>query len=72
MSTLIEYRVQLGWSKAMLAQEAGVPPQTILQAENGEPISARSARKIAQALSRAFEKVIMAHHIDELRIRKEN
>lgn len=69
MPTLSEYRVQLGWSKAKLAQEAGVTPQTISQAEDGEPIALRSATKIAQALSRGFDKVIMTHHIEGLDIR---
>lgn len=71
MSTLPEYRVQLGWSKMKLAQEAGVTPQTISKAEDGEPILLRSATKIAQALSRGFDKVIMVQHIDGLNIRDE-
>lgn len=71
MPTLPEYRLQLGWSKMKLAQEAGVTPQTVSKAEDGEPITLRSARKIAQALSRGFEKVILAQHIEGLNIRKE-
>jgi len=72
MSTLLEYREQLGWSKMKLAQEAGVTPQTIGKAENGESIMLRSATKIAQALSRGFEKVILAQHVEGLNIRNES
>ena len=71
MSTLTEYRAQLGWSKVVLAKEAGVSFQVIMRAEDGEPITARSATKIAQALSRGFEKVIMAQHIEGLNVRKD-
>ncbi|HKV57070.1 MAG TPA: helix-turn-helix transcriptional regulator [Ktedonobacteraceae bacterium] len=72
MSTLPEYREQLGWSKVKLAEEAGVTPQIISKAEDGEPITFRSATKIAQALSRGFDKVIMAQHIEGVNVRKES
>ena len=72
MSTLTEYREQLGWSRATLAKEAGLTPQIIIKAEDGEPITVRSATKIAQALSRGFEKVIMAQHIEGLNVRKDS
>ena len=71
MPTLTEYRIQLGWSKAALAKQAGVSYQVILRAENGEPITAVSATWIAQALSRGLEKVIMARHIEGLNVRED-
>jgi len=72
MSTLPEFREQLGWSKVKVAQEAGVTPQTISRAEDGGPIPLRSATKIAQALSRGLDKVILAQHIEGLNIRNES
>ncbi len=71
MPTLTAYREQLGWSKAALAKEAGVSYQVIVKVENGEPITAFSATKIAQALSRGMEKIIMARHIEGLNIRED-
>lgn len=71
MPTLIAFRIQLGWSKAEFARQAGLSVQVIIKAENGEPITTRSATKIAQALSRSFEKVIMAQQIEGLNIRED-
>ena len=68
MPTLTTYRNQLGYSRPKLAMEAGVSYRTIVNAENGEPITMRSAVLIAQALSRGLEKVISAQHIEGLYI----
>lgn len=71
MPTLTVYRVQLGWSKAEFARQAELSMQVIIKAENGEPITAKSAIKIAQALSRGFDKVIMAQYIEGLNVRED-
>ena len=70
MPTLTAYRNQLGWSQVKLAMEAGLDPQVIARAENGEPITQRSAILLAQALSRALDTVIMAYHLDGLNIKR--
>jgi transcriptional regulator with XRE-family HTH domain len=72
MPTLTAYRVQLGWSKAEFARQAGLSVQVVINAENGESITARSVTKIAQALSRGLEKVIMAQHIEGLNVREDS
>jgi transcriptional regulator with XRE-family HTH domain len=72
MPTLTAYCEQLGWSRAAIAREAGVSYQVILKAENGEPITAISATRIAQALSRGLDKVIMARHIEGLNVREDS
>ena len=72
MPTLTAYREQLGWSRAELAREAGVSYRVILKVENGESITAFSATKIAQALSRGLDKVIMAQHVEGLNIREDS
>ena len=69
MPTLTAYRIQLGCSKAELARRAGVSDRVIVMAENGEPITMRSAVLIAQALSRGLEKMILAQHVEGLNIR---
>ncbi len=51
--TLQEYCDQLGWPVAELARRAGIDWRTADRAVKGEPISARAARDIAQALSAA-------------------
>lgn len=68
MSTLVTYRNQLDYSRPKLAMEAGVSYRTIVNAENGAPITTRSAVLVAQALSRGLETVILAQHVEGLNI----
>jgi transcriptional regulator with XRE-family HTH domain len=72
MPTLTAYCEQWSWSRAAIAREAGVSYQVILKAENGEPITAISATRIAQALSRGLDKVIMVRHIEGLYVREDS
>lgn len=67
--TLTEYRDNLGWSRAELAREAKLDYQTVTKAENGEQITGRSARAIADALSRGLGRTIRFQDIDGLNVR---
>lgn len=68
MTTLREYRINLGWSASKLAQEAGISPPIIRRAENGMPVQAETAKAIADALSKAYEKDIKPLDIKDLNI----
>lgn len=68
MTTLREYRVNLGWSQNELAKEAGIPQQTVKRAEDGDPIQARTAKAIADALSKAYGREIKPTEIEGLNI----
>jgi transcriptional regulator with XRE-family HTH domain len=67
--TLTEYRENLGWSRAELAREAKLDYQTVTKAENGEQITGRSARAIADALSKALGTNVKFQDIDGLSVR---
>ena len=54
MTTLRDYRVNLGWSIYRLAHEAGISRPAAANAESGQPIKAETAKAIADALSRAY------------------
>jgi transcriptional regulator with XRE-family HTH domain len=56
--TLRELRVNLGWSQHQLAIEAGLSPSIVKRAEDGMPIQARTARALADALSKAYGRTI--------------
>ncbi len=68
MTTLREYRVNLGWSQNELAKEAGTSQSIVKRAEDGEPITARIAKAIADALSKAYGQVIRPVDIEGLNI----
>jgi len=51
VSRLRELRQRLGISGAELARQAGVSPNTVLNAEHGKPIERASQRAIGEALS---------------------
>ena len=69
MTTLIGYREQLGWSRSELAREAKLDYQTVSKAESGEPITGRSARALATALSEALGETITFQQIEGLNVR---
>jgi transcriptional regulator with XRE-family HTH domain len=56
--TLREYRVNLGWSQNHLAREAGISPSIVKRAEEGAPVQARTAKALADALSRGYGREI--------------
>lgn len=66
--TMREYRVNLGWSQNQLATEAGISPSIVKRAEEGAPVQARTAKALADALSRAYGREIRPIDIDGLQI----
>jgi transcriptional regulator with XRE-family HTH domain len=67
--TLTEYRESIPMSIPELARRAGVDPQTIRNAENGQRISPRVAKGIAEALSAALGREITYRDIEGLDVR---
>lgn len=61
-------RIDLGWTQKMLAKEAGLDPTIVSRAERGVNISAPSAKKIADAFSRAYEREILVGDIEDLNV----
>lgn len=68
MSTLREYRVNLGWSMYKLAEQAGISHPSAVNAERGRPIKAETAKAIADAFSKAYGKTILPTDIEGLNI----
>jgi transcriptional regulator with XRE-family HTH domain len=66
--TLREYRVNLGWSQNQLAKEAGISPSIVKRAEDGAPVQARTAKALADALSRGYGREITPTDITGLKI----
>ncbi len=66
--TLRELRVNLGWSQNELAKQAGISPSIVKRAEGGAPVQARTAKALADALSRAYGREIRASDIAGLQI----
>ena len=66
--TLREYRVNLGWSQYQLAKESGLSPSIVKRAEDGAPVQARTAKALADALSRAYGREIKPTDIAGLNI----
>ena len=54
--TIDDYRIQLGWSKSQLANEAGIDMNTLKRAIDGEPIYRATAGKIANAINAELKK----------------
>lgn len=67
--TLREYRIDLGWSQFELANEAGIARSAVVNAESGNSITARSAKAIADALSRAYGREIRVSDLQGLNVR---
>ena len=68
LATLWKLRVDLGWSQTALAKEVGISPAIAKRAEQLMPIQARTARALADALSKAYEREIMPNDIEGLQI----
>ena len=66
--TLREYRINLGWSQRELAIAAGVSPSIVKRAEDGLPVQARTAKALADALSKAYQREIRPIDIAGLNI----
>lgn len=69
MTTLKQYRVNLGWNVKRLAQESGITRQSASHAENGGFIQAETAKAIADALSKAYGREIRPSDIQGLNVR---
>lgn len=68
MTTLRNYRINLGWSIYRLAQEAGISRPAAANAESGQPIKAETAKALADALSRAYGQTIKPTDIEGMHI----
>jgi transcriptional regulator with XRE-family HTH domain len=66
--TLREYRIELGWSQNRLAQEAKIARGAVANAENGKVIRAETAKAIADALSRGYNREVRVLDIQGLNI----
>lgn len=69
MMTLRQFRLELGWNVSRLAESAGVTRQSVSAAERGGVIQAETAKAIADALSRAYQREIKPWEIEGLNIR---
>jgi transcriptional regulator with XRE-family HTH domain len=69
MSEMLEkLRLNLGWSFNDLAFEAKTNMSGVIRAERGLPITPRTAKRIADALSRGYGREILVTDIDGLNI----
>lgn len=65
---LKDYRVNLGWTWVEFAKQAGLATVVVRRAERGSPVKATSAKKMADALSKAYEREIKPTDIEGLNI----
>ncbi len=68
MTTIVEYRRELGWSQRELARQARLDPNTVRKAENGETVSSQTALAIAEAFSEALGRRVLVRDIDDLNV----
>ncbi len=54
--TIDDYRVQFGWSRQQMADEAGIDPNTLRSAMTGGRVYRAKVGKIAEAISRELER----------------
>lgn len=66
--TLRQYRIELGWTTARLAEEAGISRQAATSAERGSSIQADTAKAITDAISKAYDRDIKPWQIEGLNI----
>ena len=66
--TLEQFRFECNWSKNEMAREAKIDFSTLQRALNGESIAARTADKLAFAISKQLGRPIRATDIEGLNI----
>jgi transcriptional regulator with XRE-family HTH domain len=66
--TLEDYRFECNWSKNEMAREAKIDFSTLQRALTGESISARTADKLAFAISKKLGRPVRAGDIEGLNI----
>ncbi len=54
--TIDDYRVQFGWSKRHMAQEAGIDTNTLKSAIDGNPVYRATVGKIANAINQELQR----------------
>lgn len=54
--TIDDYRVQFGWSRAHMADEAGIDVATLRSAMNGTPVFRAKVGQITEAINRELER----------------
>jgi transcriptional regulator with XRE-family HTH domain len=64
--TIMDYRRRLGWSQRELARRARLDYNTVRKAENGSPVSGRTAYSIAEAFSEALGERVLVEDISGL------
>ena len=67
-ASLKKLRVDLGWTLRELARQAGVDTVTVSRAEKGLPIQAPTAKAIADAFTRGYEREIKPSDIEGLEV----
>jgi transcriptional regulator with XRE-family HTH domain len=68
MLTLKQYRSNLGWSVNQLQEETGLSYYAVTNAEKGRPIRAKTAKVIADVLSKALGEKVLVSDIEGLNI----
>jgi transcriptional regulator with XRE-family HTH domain len=68
MTTLRDYRIDLGWTVSKLAEEAGISRPTVNAAERGSTIQADIAKALADALSKGYGREIRIRDIQGLNV----
>ena len=66
--TIRQYRLQLGWSIAELAQASGLTAQTVSRIERGIPARDFNVAKVARALSEALGKTITVDDLEGVQL----
>lgn len=65
--TLEEYRLECAWSLSQMARVANVDYSTLKKAIDGEKVSANTAKKLAQAISKELNQNIRPNQISGLK-----
>lgn len=68
--TLEEYRLACGWSLAEMARRANIDYNTLKRARDGESVSMRTAKALAQAISRELGQTVRIQDIENLNAAK--
>jgi hypothetical protein len=54
--TIDDYRIQFGWSRRHMAQEAGIDANTLRSATEGKPVYRAKVGQITEAINRELER----------------